>query len=101
MTSVYNLEVRCEECGEVAEPDPPENKLKWIIGMALLFGGIGLAIGSVVGIATAGFGFVASIVTVPLGLYMGYKIGGFGAEMLDGPSCPACDAAHDAGGLLS
>jgi len=68
--------------------------------MAIIFEGIGFALGSVVGVATAGFGFVAWIFTVPIGLYMGYKIGAIGAEMMDGPSCPKCNSNHDTGGLL-
>lgn len=100
MASVYSLQVKCEGCGEVATPNPPKNRLKWILGMAVLFAGIGFAIGSVVGVATAGVGFVAWIFTVPIGLYIGYKIGAVGAELMDGPSCPGCNANHDTGGLL-
>ena len=100
MVSVYDLQVKCNECGEVSSPEPPNNRLLWIIGMAIIFAGIGFAIGSVVGIATAGFGFVAWIFTVPLGIYAGYKIGSIGAELMDGPTCPGCGATYDAGGLL-
>lgn len=100
MVSIYGFEVKCDSCNDVAEPNPPKNRLKWIGGMAILFAGIGFGIGSLFGIASAGFGFVAWVVTVPVGLYMGYKIGSIGAEMMDGPSCPSCDATHDAGGLL-
>ena len=100
MVSVYDVNVECESCGAVAQPGPPKNRLKWILGMALIFGGIGFAIGSVAGVATAGVGFVAWIFTLPVGLYIGYKIGVMGAEMMDGPSCPACNSMHDGGGLL-
>lgn len=100
MASVYDLQVKCDGCGEVAQPDPPKNRLKWILGMAIIFGGIGFFIGSVVGVATAGFGFVAYIFTVPIGLYIGYKIGKIGAELMDGPSCPKCNHNHDVGGVL-
>jgi len=100
MASVYGFDVRCNDCGEVAQPDPPKNRLKWILGMAIIFGGVGFAIGSIVGVATAGVGFVAWIFTVPIGLYIGYKLGGIGAEMMDGPSCPKCTSNHDVGGLL-
>lgn len=100
MASVYDLNVECESCGEVAEPEPPQNRLKWILGMGLLFSGIGFAIGSVVGVATAGVGFVAWIFTLPIGIYIGYKVGSIGAEMMDGPSCPKCGTEHDTGGYL-
>jgi|AntDeeMinimDraft_5_1070356.scaffolds.fasta_scaffold02526_3 hypothetical protein len=100
MASVYGLNVECEDCGEVANPDPPNNRLKWIVGMAIVFAGIGFFIGSVAGVATAGVGFVAWIFTLPIGLYVGYKIGAFGAEFMDGPSCPACNSTHDTGSLL-
>lgn len=100
MASVYSLQVRCENCGETAEPNPPKHRLKWILGMALVFAGIGFLIGSVAGVATAGVGFVAWVFTVPIGLYIGYKVGSIGAEMMDGPSCPECDAKHGASGLL-
>lgn len=100
MASVYDLQVRCEDCGEVAQPEQPNNYLKWILGMAFLFGGIGFMIGSVVGVATAGVGFVAWIFTVPIGLYIGYKLGSIGAEMIDGPSCPACNATHNTRTIL-
>lgn len=94
MASVYGLEVKCSDCEAVAEPEPPAHKYKWILGMAILLGGIGFAIGSVVGVATAGVGFVAWIFTVPLGLYFGYRIGAVGAELMDGPSCPQCGSEH-------
>lgn len=97
MASVYNLNVECENCGEVAQPNPPKNRLKWVLGMAIIFAGLGFMIGSVFGIATAGFGFVATVVTVPAGIYIGYKIGMVGSELLDGPSCPTCGSAHDSG----
>lgn len=100
MPSVYKLNVECENCGEVAKPDPPENRLKWILGMALIFAGIGFILGSAAGVATAGVGFVAWVFTIPIGIYVGYKIGSIGAEMMDGPSCPECNSTHDAGGLL-
>jgi hypothetical protein len=100
MVSVYGFQVQCEECSKIAQPDRPKNRLKWILGMAVVFAGIGFAIGSVAGVASAGVGFVAWVFTVPIGIYMGYKIGSFGAELMDGPSCPACNASHDSGGLL-
>jgi hypothetical protein len=100
MASIYSLRVACDNCDAVETPDPPNNRLLWILGMAILFGGIGLAIGSVFGIATAGFGFVATVVTVPAGLYVGYKVGQIGAELMDGPTCPECGTTHDTGGLL-
>lgn len=68
--------------------------------MIIIFAGIGFAIGSVVGVATAGVGFVAWFFTLPIGVYIGYKLGSIGAEMMDGPSCPSCGATHEAGGLL-
>lgn len=88
MASLYDLKVECEECGTVDHPDPPENRLKWIIGMVIIFASIGGFIGLVVGVATAGVGFAAWIFTLPLGLYFGYRTGKFGAEYRDGPSCP-------------
>ncbi len=100
MASVYNFQVECSECDAVDTPDRPNHWFKWIAGMALLFGGVGFMMGSVVGVATAGVGFVAWIFTMPIGLYVGYKIGSKGAELVDGPSCPACGATHDTGGLL-
>lgn len=100
MVSLYDLKVECEECGAVAQPDGPENRLKWIVGMALVFGGLGFAIGTAVGIATAGVGFAAYVITLPIGLYIGYKVGEYGAELMDGPSCPECDANHSGSGML-
>jgi len=100
IASVYNYNVQCAECGEIDTPSRPNHWLKWIAGMALVFGGIGFIIGCVAGVATAGIGFVASVFTVPIGLYIGYKVGSIGAELLDGPSCPQCGSTHDTGGLL-
>ena len=97
MASVYKYSVQCSECGHAAQPSKPNHRLKWILGMALVFGGIGFAIGSVVGVATAGVGFVAWIFTVPIGLYIGYKIGSVGSELMDKPSCPECGATHETG----
>ena len=68
--------------------------------MAIIFGGIGFFLGAAVGVATAGVGFVGWVFTIPIGLYVGYKIGSVGAELMDGPTCPSCGTAHDAGGLL-
>lgn len=100
MGSLYDLQVKCNECGEVSQPEPPENRLKWILGMVIIFGGLGLAVGLVTGVATAGAGFAAWGFTIPLGIYAGYKIGSYGAELLDGPSCPSCNHAYGTGSLL-
>lgn len=100
MPSVYNFKVQCENCEEVATPDGPKNWVKWVVGMTIVFAGIGAAIGTVTGVATAGVGFVAWIFTIPIGIYAGYKIGAFGAEFMDGPSCPGCGESYDTGGLL-
>lgn len=100
MASVYDLQVKCNQCGDVSTPSPPKHKWKWVLGMMIVFGGIGLAIGTVVGVATAGLGFVGYTFTIPIGLAIGYKVGQIGAELMDGPTCPSCGSAHGAGGLL-
>jgi len=99
MASVYDLQVKCDNCGEVTQPDPPQNRLKWILGMVIIFAGLGGAIGLVTGVATAGAGFAAWIFTVPLGLFIGYRVGVTGSELLDGPSCPSCGNSHESGFL--
>ena len=65
--------------------------------MAVLFAIPGYLIGAVFGIASAGVGFVAWIVTVPAALYIGYKIGSIVSELVDGPSCPSCGNTHGVG----
>jgi hypothetical protein len=100
MVSIYDLKVECEECGATAEPDPPENRLKWVAGLALLFALIGGAFGTAVGVATAGVGFAAWIFLLPAGLYIGYVAGNSISERLDGPSCPECGSEHTGSGTL-
>ncbi len=85
-----NVSVQCENCEEIVQPEGPEGARKWKLVGAAILGFFGFAIGSVVGIATAGFGFVASFVTVPLGLYFGWKMGAKFAEMRSGITCPNC-----------
>jgi hypothetical protein len=53
-SKIYDVQVKCDDCGEIADPEPPENRRYYTGGMALVLGFIGFLIGSVFGIATAG-----------------------------------------------
>lgn len=92
MVKPNHLNVRCESCSELVQPETPARRLLFIAAGMLTLGGAGLFIGLVVGVATAGFGTAAWVFTIPMGLYAGYKVGGWTATMLNGYSCPECDA---------
>lgn len=90
MRTIYQVDIQCGECDSTVQAEPPERR--WLfsgIG-AVLLGLFGLFVGLSVGVATAGFGVVAAIFTVPMGLYAGYKTGRWSAVKRDPPSCPRC-----------
>jgi len=90
MRTIYQVDIQCGGCGDIVEAEPPEHRWKFAGAGALVVGLVGLFLGLVTGIATAGVGFVAAFVTVPLGVYSGFKIGRWGAVKRDPPSCPKC-----------
>lgn len=90
MVSITNHNVQCAGCGEVVEPTGPEHRLLLGVIFSLAFGLLGLGIGTTIGIATAGFGIAATIPLSLLGLYFGWKLGGWIAALLDGVHCPDC-----------
>lgn len=99
--NVSKLAVRCDSCGDVEHPEPPENRRKYGIVLALLAGLLGAGVGLTIGVATAGFGMAATPFTLAIGLYGGWKIGAWGAEKQDGYSCPSCNYTYGGSGLLS
>lgn len=90
MVSITHHEVKCESCEGIVRPEGPNRLILFQTVGAILFGIIGALIGSVIGIATAGVGAPAIIPLGALGLYLGYKIGGWIARKRDGVSCPEC-----------
>lgn len=92
MVNPNHLTVECESCNELVEPETPQYRVGFIIACMAIFGGAGLLIGLTVGVATAGAGMTAAPFLVVIGLYGGYKTGGFVAEYLDGYSCPECES---------
>jgi len=78
----------------VVELEPPENKRLYSFGGAALLGLMALALGSFVGVATMGAGFVLAPFIIPPGIYAGYKFGGFAADKFTGASCPNCNQVH-------
>jgi hypothetical protein len=94
MTSIYDVTVVCESCGDAVSLTPPQNKLKYIGIAAVIFGVLGVAAGTTIGIATAGFGIVATPFTTAIGAYTGYRSGGWVAEKRDGGTCPECGYNH-------
>lgn len=99
--NVSNLSVKCDSCGEINEPQPPINRFKYGIALAVVAGLLGIGIGLTIGIATAGFGMAATPFTLIIGAYSGWKIGAWGAEKQDGYSCPDCNHIYGSGSLLS
>lgn len=90
MVKPNHLTVRCGSCNDLVKPNTPTYRLYFILAGMITLGGAGLFAGLVVGVATAGFGTAAWVFTIPLGLYGGYKIGGWTATTLNGYSCPEC-----------
>lgn len=90
MRTIYQVDIQCGNCGKIVQADPPDRRWMFAGIGALLLGLFGLLIGLSVGVATAGFGAVAAIFTVPLGLYGGYKTGRWSAVKRDPPGCPKC-----------
>jgi len=90
MRTIYQVDIQCESCDEIVQPEPPERRWLFAGIGALLLGLFGLFVGLSVGVATAGFGVVAAFFTVPIGLYGGYKTGRWSANKRDPPSCPRC-----------
>lgn len=93
MVSIYDVGIECGGCTDIVTAHPPQNSRKYGLILAALLGSIGLVIGVTVGIATAGFGMAAFPFTTIIGLYVGYKAGGWYAEKRDGVLCPEC--GHD------
>lgn len=90
MVNITHHEVRCESCDGIVRPEGPSNLILFQTIGALLLGLAGALTGSVIGIATAGLGAPAIIPLGALGLYLGYKTGGWIAGKRDGTSCPEC-----------
>lgn len=90
MVNVTKLDVRCESCKSIVKPDGPKYKSHLGLLGALLFGALGFATGSVIGIATAGFGIAATIPLSIMGLAVGYIGGSYIARLHDGVTCPGC-----------
>lgn len=101
MVQPNHLDVRCESCETTVQPETPAYRRLFILAGMMILGGIGLLIGLVTGVATAGTGFVAWIFTVPIGLYAGYKTGDILAEVMDGYSCPECGHEFSAPALAT
>lgn len=96
MVKPNHLTVKCESCENFVQPETPTYRLLFILSGMLMLGGAGVFIGLVVGVATAGWGTAAWIFTIPMGLYAGYKIGGWTATVLNGYTCPDCDSKFTA-----
>lgn len=94
MVSVYQLDVLCDSCGSTVSLKKPENRSLMILLGVLIIGGISLAAGLVTGIATAGLGAPLAVVSVPAGIYAGYKTGGWAALKTEGLNCPECGHDH-------
>lgn len=90
MASITHHEVRCESCDGIVRPEGPSNLILYQTVGALLLGLVGALTGSAIGIATAGLGAPAIVPLGALGLYLGYKLGGWIAGKRDGISCPGC-----------
>ena len=90
MVSITHHEVKCESCEGIVRPEAPRRLILFQTIGALLLGVVGALTGSAIGIATAGVGAPAIIPLGALGLYLGYKIGGWIAKKRDGISCPEC-----------
>ena len=101
MVSITNHEVKCESCDGIVKPEGPNRLILYQTIGALLFGIVGALIGSVIGIATAGVGAPAIVPLGALGLYLGYKLGGWVARKRDGISCPECGSYFSSPSLAS
>jgi len=91
MVDVTKLDVKCGSCNSIVTPDPPSYKLILGLVVALLFGGLGFAAGSTIGIATAGLGFAATFPLTGFGLIIGYLAGAYIARLYNGITCPECN----------
>ncbi|WP_227134633.1 hypothetical protein [Halorubellus salinus] len=90
MVDITNLDVRCASCDSIVSPNGPKYDQHLKIAGALTLGLVGFLTGSVIGIATAGFGMAATLPLGGLGLFFGYFVGGFAARAHDGYDCPDC-----------
>jgi len=98
MPSITNYDVRCTDCESIVSPNGPEYDQHLKIAGALALGLVGVLIGSVIGIATAGFGIAATLPLGGLGLFFGYFAGAWAARVHDGINCPECGSKF--GGLI-
>ena len=98
MVDVTKLDVRCESCDSIVNPEGPKYKLHIGLALALVFGVAGIITGGMLGIATAGAGFTAMGPMAVIGLVIGYTGGGFIAKLHDGVTCSECGSQF--GGLL-
>lgn len=92
------MNVQCDGCQELVEPEPPANRRKYGLLGAVFIGLIGLGIGGTIGIATAGLGMPATIPLALIGAYVGWKVGTLIAKKQDGVTCPECN--HNFGGSV-
>ena len=101
MVRPNHLTVHCESCDEIVQPETPAYRLHYIIGFMALLGGAGFLFGLTAGLATFGTAFIAWPVFLVIGLYAGYKVGEWAAELMDGYSCPECSATFAAPSLVT
>lgn len=88
---ITSLDVKCNSCDGLVNPEGPKHQLKYAIGVAAIFAlFFGLGVGGTIGIATAGLGIAATLPLGILGAYFGYKTGSWVAGKRDGISCPDC-----------
>lgn len=90
MVDVTQLNVRCDSCERIVQPDESVYKRKLGLLGAFFLGVFGFFTGSAIGIATAGFGIAATIPLTIIGLYVGYSGGSYVADLYDGVTCPEC-----------
>lgn len=92
MTQLTKFNVECTDCNEVVNPNPPENKRRYGVLLALALGGLGGAVGGTIGIASGGLGAPAIIPLGLMGLVAGWLFGAWIARMQDGITCPQCES---------
>lgn len=90
MVRITDLDVCCDSCDDLVTPNPPENRLKYGLAIAVPVAVLGYSIGGTVGIATAGIGWAATYPFATLGAYGGWKLGIEIAEWRYDYTCPSC-----------
>lgn len=90
MVDITTLDVQCTSCDSIVSPNGPKYDTHLKVAGSLLLGLVGVLIGSVIGIATAGLGIAATLPLGGLGLFFGYFFGAVVARFHDGYDCPDC-----------